>query len=191
VVYGHLTNIFFTTSVKFIRLALKQQLHTCLKSPDKSLRLPNDINSDGQSEEKPCVYALVHCKLDGTIPSKNQYLLILERMEEYNTTFFSDLKGWKTADQNAAEIDKASPEIEERMWKGATTGSGADKWMNGKYPRRYCSRSENSAKEIDRFIEKFRERLACIDDSEADEPIPWSVSYVGWARTLDTRKFIG
>ena len=70
VVYGHLTNMFFTTSVQFLRLAVKQQLHTCFKSPnDKSLRLPNDVMSYSQSKEIPGVYSLVHCKADGTTPS--------------------------------------------------------------------------------------------------------------------------
>jgi hypothetical protein len=109
-------------------------------------------------------------------------------MEEYNTTQFSKQEVWKTADKNAAEIDSASPEIEERKWKGATTGSDVDNWMNGEHPRRYDSDSELSEKEICRFIEKFRERLDCIDDALANEPIPWSISYVGWASPLDSRR---
>jgi hypothetical protein len=94
-------------------------------------------------------------------------------MEEYNTTQFSKQGEWKTADKNATEIDQASPETGGRKWKGATTGARASKWNKCKHPRRYGSHSENSEKEIRRFIEKFRERLAGIDDKEADEPIPW------------------
>jgi hypothetical protein len=185
----HLTNIFFTTSVQFIRLALKQQLYTCFRATnDKSLRLPNEIKSVNQSKEKPEVYSLVHCKANGTTPSKSEYIRVLDRMEEYNTTYFTTPTEWARADQNAAEIDSASPEIEGRKWKGATTGCRADKWMTGKHPRRYSSHSEHSEKEICRFIENFRERQAGIDDKKADEPIPWSIAYVGWARTLDSRR---
>lgn len=113
-VYCHLTNIFLTTSVQFIRLAVKQQLHTCVESPnDKSLHLPHDIKSDNQSKETPGVDSLVHCMAGGMTPSKNEYLRILELMEENNTTHFSKPENWAKADKNAAEIDSASPEIEE------------------------------------------------------------------------------
>ena len=106
-------------------------------------------------------------------------------MEEYNTTQFSKQEEWKTADKNAAKIDSASPEIEERKWKGATTGSRVDNWMSGEHPRRYGSDSEHSGNEICRFIEKFRERLNCIDDASANEPMRELARYLGFRCTRD------
>ena len=102
---------------------------------------------------------------------------MIDVLASYTEDFPPGDDRWKAADMMAAKIDEASP-------GGTRTWTKEGRKPKGKTPhhRGYLKKGTASKNSIRNFIQVTRSRLAKIDVSKAQEPLPWSVVYVGWTR---------
>jgi hypothetical protein len=192
VVFPRILNVLITMSKSLTLTIIRSELHTTFQLPkDATLRLPTPPQgSSPSSYENPVIYALVHCTHYGVTPTKSEYLKCLEMMKLYAAWYDSDLDPkWIAADKHASLTDYAVglkphrdwKELDDEIWKVDDDGHDIP------HPRRY-RRNHAQKQKIMKFIEQLEDRLAHIPGWKQDDPIPWSLCYIGWTRTPDGRK---
>ncbi|KAE9376237.1 hypothetical protein N431DRAFT_529050 [Stipitochalara longipes BDJ] len=194
-----MSNALISMSADLCEIAAQGKLHT-LHAPniDKKLHIPaqhriNVNTKNFRQEERPVIYALSLGDKNGLAPTKEVLSKVLRQMELYIAEYPNNrLRKWQEADKTAREIDFFSPKDRDRDWSGGTRGEQAKLWQldNHKqqrpHPRRYCITHEVRS-EVKKLIKITRTRLANIPDSQKNDPLPWSLVYIGWTR-LERRR---
>lgn len=171
-----------------LKLMITRQLHMALRPvADPKLRLPFQ-HPHLVVKGKPVVYARIHCSLDGQLPTKHQYLNVLADMAEYNRApQDGDSESREARNKLAYDIDNVSPGIAlgtketKRNWTPSTSA----KWLKSPNPRRYGNHAPKNIKEIDKFIQSFRQQLQSVPEHQSLEH---SLVYVGWTQMDTIRK---
>jgi hypothetical protein len=90
---------------------------------------------------------------------------------------------WNQLDSAAAKVDNAKPKASDRDW---TKGNRKPDKDAEEHYRRYASNEAQKIK-IRHFLENIRDRLAQVPDGAKNQPLPFSLPYVGWSRVVDKR----
>ena len=157
-------------------------------SPELRLPLPAP-NAPIDDKEQPSIYVMVHCTKDGRPPTNREYMDCLRKMRSYTAYFDSPNNPlWTSCDKAALEIDSLPGLPPARDWTRDSDIWGVDDNGNTiKHPRRYA-RNKSQRSSICNFIVAMDDRLREIPQAMADEPLKWSLCYVGWSRTPEIRK---
>lgn len=162
-----------------LHLAFDSQVRGTFKLPDNHQVLP--LGSDIK-QERPVIYAMIHCGERGETLTNSQYIRILDVMETYVRDDWADNEAWEEADTMANEIDNLSPVDILRDWKGRLKGRGYSEWHDGfDHPRRYLSKDSHRNIVMD-FIVGLKARLSHIPVEKDDAPLNFSLTYIGWTR---------
>jgi hypothetical protein len=156
-------------------------IHTLIYNPDASFRIPTQhrlsLGGSLGDQERPVVYSLALASSRGLPSWLQEYLKMIYVLESYTEEFPPGDDRWKAADIMTAKIDGASPGGS-RTW----TKEGRKPKHKTSRHRGYLKNGTASKNSIRNFIQVKRSRLAKIDVSKAQEPLPRSVVYVGWSR---------
>lgn len=183
-----IVNVLLDLSDAFLDLIIRNELHKIFKNPtNPQLRLPNQHHVALSGKERPRCYVVVQCSSNGTPPTKRNYLEAIGYMKDYIREPLMS-SAWPILDSLAKSIDYHSPP--NRDWSGECNGKSLLKWTEVKgmkidHPRRYC-RNPSQRSQIRQWINEMEKRLAKIND--LDEPLPWSMAYIGWTRCEKSRE---
>ncbi|KAF7910253.1 hypothetical protein EAE99_011300 [Botrytis elliptica] len=121
-------------------------------------------------------------------------------MAGYIKNHGADNDQWIKADKLAKKVDYASPhrdgngnnDSRVRDWSAATRGKVLEQWTrknaeNILHPRRYAV-NESQVEQIRTWIKAMKSRLSQIPQSKSDDPVQFSVTYIGWSRKEFRRK---
>ncbi|KAN0089758.1 hypothetical protein V8E51_020018 [Hyaloscypha variabilis] len=189
--FPRILNVLATISKPLILKIIRNELHTTMQLPrDTSLRLPLPPPSS-MCNENPVIYSLFHSDRLGVTPTKAEYITCLDKMKLYTAWYDSDKdRRWIDADDLARQIDYAPGVRPSRDWQDLNdvTWKLDDNGNDIPHPRRY-RRNQSQKQKIMKFIEQLELRLRYIPSSRRNDPVPWSLCYIGWTRQAEVRKF--
>jgi hypothetical protein len=149
-----------------------------------------EMNSNEQASGvyQPVIFVSIHCNSKGEAPSKAEYLVVVDRMKTYLSTFGGE--GQQERDEYAQNVDFASftsyPAIPTDA--DCVSGNGSEhNWMIEPQGRRYANTAEK-VKTLKDFISAFEARLKAIPGPDPDSRIPWHLTHVGWSPQYGKQK---
>ncbi|KAF7922301.1 hypothetical protein EAE99_007481 [Botrytis elliptica] len=114
-----------------IRAAITGKLHNLLSNPSIEAKLVSQFRvqqpEPPHQQERPVIYALIHCSSTFKTPTKREYLRILNNMDVYIKIFVDD-RNWAIADVLANNVDRVNPGVEGRNWNGGLDGKALENW---------------------------------------------------------------
>jgi hypothetical protein len=180
---GRLVNILNSISIPLAKMMIEGRLHEVFRMQSREgLRLVKDnAIEDPERLGVPGIYALVHCTKEGRTPTANEYLQAINIMEDYIAQP-QNSNSWARLDAIAKEIDEGH--VPERDWSRGAKGEARKQWTHKNnvpklHPRRYYT-NESARGQIRSAIVALKACLLKIDTSKRDQPLDWSLVYVGW-----------
>lgn len=192
-----IVNVLLLLKPNLLEIMIRGQLHLTFQPGRRAYDLPADHRIEvgpankPNHQERPVIYAMLHCSAAGKTLTPAQFEEILRVMDMYisdqNTT-----ADWKAADEEASRIDQTSPSriagLQScRGWTGRTSGAMADKWKKKVHPRRYAH-SDRTKKTIGKCIKGLNLRLRRIPATKKNKPVDFALTYIGWSRNEQARK---
>lgn len=155
-----------------IKALIENRLHEVFTP--STFNLPDQVVAG----DRPSIYCLALCDQFGKTPSKRQLLRAIEYMEAY-----CQLPADSGPESEAAvcdfrlDIDSVQSGDPSRVWV-----------TKGRLAAQRQAPNEEQRTAVAVFCRVTRARLELIPDEDLENPITWSVTYVGWSSTPERRE---